>query len=277
MGPTLEPKYAEINAITANWQQGDCFVGQSEFTFKANPGHHIASPESLDADEDLYTQEIVGFCIISQTCDIVRCCKERPYLEISPIVEVSNEVLGDIERGSRPNYGYIPNLKEVRTVAHLDRVMTIEKSVVKGLNRTAGCNSDAERRSFAKALGRKRTRFAFPDDFVGVVDKLRKRLIEKHDKQSDEGKALRSLREIRVAASPSWGSAEIDLNFYFIKAESAETFEGKKWTELKESWMKILVPHSRYKNIFGEVITLEIMSAKDYVESDQLDLDHLSG
>ena len=119
-------------------------------------------------------------------------------------------------------------------------------------------------------------RFAFPNEFNKLASKLRDRIIEKHDKQSPEGEALRSLDEIRVCAAPSWQDDEIDLHFYFIRKPEEKTFKGTSWDELFKKWMALLKEDEKFKNIGGEVTTLEVLSAKEYVDSDQLDLDHLS-
>jgi hypothetical protein len=139
--------------------------------------------------------------VLTQTCDIVRKSLDRPFIEVSPIVEVIKHHVHDIERGRRPLYAIISSLRKSRLVADLDRTMTVEKAVVAKWSRTPGCHTDDERRRFAQALARKRVRFAFPDDFTVFAERLTSRLVEKHDKQSDEGRELHSLREIRVHAA----------------------------------------------------------------------------
>ncbi|MCB0363424.1 MAG: hypothetical protein KDD35_11910, partial [Bdellovibrionales bacterium] len=242
----VEPKFAEINKITDGWSQGDCWLGSCEFVFVPTTDHHIASEYELEEDDDVFIQEVDGLCVISQTCDIVRCCKSRPYIEVSPLVAVEEERLEEVENGGRPNYGFLPLLKDKKLVVDFDRVMTLEKSFLKNVERVPGCNDDNERRSFAKALARKRVRFAFPTDFNGLVSKLRSRIKDKHGKESDEGEALRSLYEIRVAASPSWDEEEVDLFFYFIRKEEQPTFKGTDWDELCKKWMSYLKETGRY-------------------------------
>jgi hypothetical protein len=272
----VESKFQEINAITETWEQGDCHVDSHEFMFQSNPKHHIASDTNLEEQDNVYFQDVVGICIVSQTCDIVRCCKSRPFVEVAPLVEVDNTLIPSIAKGERPSYAFIPALKDLNLVADLNRVMTIEKSVLKNCKKTKGCTTDSEKRTFAKTLGRKKMRCAFPENFNASVKKLKNRLDEKHGKQTPEGRALRALREIRVTAIPSWAATEIDLHFIFIKLEDGDLFEGQKWSDLTESWLKLVKIEKPYKNVFGETITLENLSAKEYIESDQLDLDHLS-
>ena len=95
--------------------------------------------------------------------------------------------------------------------------MTVEESIMAAWKRTPGYINEADGRAFAQALARKRVRFAFPDDFTAWVDKLQRRLVDKHGKDSVEGRGLRALREIRVRAAPSWDAAELDTLFWFVR------------------------------------------------------------
>jgi hypothetical protein len=227
------------------------------------------SRDALSNDSDLVESEVMGFAVVTQTCDIVRACKSRPFIEVVPLVTVDERNLHDIQRGRRPQYAFIPALAEKYLVADLDRVMTLEKAVAIQWERILGCSTDGERRAIGLALARKRIRFAFPDDFTQFSRKLQSRLQEKHDKSSDEGDTLRALREIRVRASPSWNDSEIELMFWFIRNEDEPTFKGIGWHDLLKKWLD-------FQSVEGQVITLESLSAKDYVESDPLDFDYLS-
>ncbi|WP_219884569.1 hypothetical protein [Merismopedia glauca] len=119
-------------------------------------------------------------------------------------------------------------------------------------------------------------RFAFPDDFIKLAEKLQNRMQDKHNKSSSEGEALRALREIKVRASPSWNADEIELMFWFIREEEQNQFQGVGWDRLLEQWLKLLPESGRFQSIEALVVSLEDITAKEYVESDRLDLDHLS-
>src|SRR5262249_9108634 len=156
------------------------------------------------------------------------------------------------------------------------RVMTVEKPLLAKWGRIPGCSSDSEARAFALALARKRIRFAFPNDFVSLAKKLQNRLLDKHDKNSIEGRALRALREIRVHAAPAWSCNSVTLTFWFVRGDEEIDFEGKSWATLLERWLKLAPEAGRFEKVHGHVTTLEDMTAADYVHSDPLDLDHLS-
>ena len=273
-----EKKRDYVDAVLANWRQGDCVVGEQWFVHRIAAHIPLTEEAAYAAKEgtDLAEAEVRGFLILSQTCDVVRSCVARPYLELAPLVEIDASELRAVERGRRPRYAFVPALKTRNLVGDLDRVMTVEKAVVVSWERIAGCTTDREARSLAHALARKRIRFAFPDDFTSITGKLQSRIQGKHDKQSVEGEALQALREIRVRAAPSWEDDSVEIMFWFIRNEDQPNFSGQSWDRLLESWLKLVPATGRFSSVDGVVITLDDLTARDYVESDPLDLDHLS-
>jgi hypothetical protein len=269
---------ADIDAALASWRQGDCVLGVHWFLGRAAPACPLTdqSRDGCDAETGNYEGEVPGFAVLSQTCDLVRRCDQRPFVEVAPLIHLDDEEWRSAHRGRQPRFAILPALAERRMAADLDRVMTVEKAVVATWERVHGWHTDDEARAFALALARKRSRAAFPDDFVDVVRPLQNRIVEKHDKQSDEGRALRSLREIRVRAAPAWDACTVEVDFLFIRDEGAADFEGKAWVELLAQWLKRVPPSGRFHRIDGVVQTLDDLTARDYVESDPLDLGFLS-
>jgi hypothetical protein len=125
----------EIDLALSNWSQGDCTIGDDcWFVTRFDPQHPL-TPSSkdvaaADADADLAESAVSGFVVVTQTCDLVRSCLDRPFLEISPLVKVDAERLTEIKRIKRPSYAYIAGVAARFLVADLDRVMTVEKAVV---------------------------------------------------------------------------------------------------------------------------------------------------
>lgn len=268
----------KVDAALEEWRQGDFVLGEQGFVYRIDPQLPITE-ESLDAGaegSDLVESMVRGFVVVTQTCDIVRSCSKRPFVEVVPLVEVDEQRLNEIQRGRIPQYAFIPGCTEHFLVADLDRVMTVEKAVIAGWERKSGCQNDQDVRALGKALARKRVRFAFPDDFTEWTKKLQDQFKKKHGKFSPEGEALRSLREIRVRAAPSWNDSEIQLMFWFIRHEEQVQFQGTTWDILLQQWLKLIPQSERFQFVDGQVVTLEDITAKDYVESDALDLDHLS-
>ncbi len=277
---SIDEMSLQVDSKSAKWKQGDCVLGEQWFAFRFSPNHPITkvstkTTEEFGGEVDIAENEVAGFVVLTQTCDIVRTCQKRPYLEVAPLVEVDDSTLREVQRLKRPQYVVIPGLASKCFVGDLDRVMTVEKAVLLDWERVPGCLSDKDVRDFAVALTRKITRFAFPDDFVGFVQPLSKKIQKKHSKQSEEGEALRALREIRLRASPSWDAQTVNVSFFFILDDDTPSPGKKSWDELCDTWMG-LIPSSGRFTVSGETIILEEMTAKDYLESDRLDLDHLS-
>ncbi|MFM8297768.1 MAG: hypothetical protein ACKN9A_04955 [Microcystis aeruginosa] len=266
-----------INNELQKWCQGDFVLGEQWFVHRFNPQFPLI-PDSTKQDgeeNDLVESEVKGLVVVTQTCDIVRSCCKRPFLEVVPLVEIEAEQISEIKKGRRPQYAYIEGVAKLNLVADLDRVMTVEKALILQWNRQQGCVTDQEKRLLRQAIARKRIRFAFPDDFVQFVSKFQKRMQDKHTKQSDEGEALRALREIRVSARPSWNDENPELMFYFIREEEQDDYNGIGWDKWLDKWLNLLPKSGRFQSD-GLVVSLEDMTAKDYIESEQLDLDHLS-
>ena len=199
----------------------------------------------------------------------------RPFVEVAPLIEVSGPWVEDIRRLKRPAFAYVPGTVDKRLVADLDRIMTVEKAIVAGWPRTPGCETDGEVRDFAAALARKRSRFAFPDDFVVATRNLQERLIDKHNRQTGEGAHLRALCEIRVRAAPSWDDGEVHLSWWFIK--DADPVDAPvDWPLFVDQWIALFDQTGRFRLDPPIACRLEDMTARDYVESDRLDLDRLS-
>jgi hypothetical protein len=267
-----------IDGALGAWRQGDLALDELWFVHVGDAAVALsdAAAQSEEAGVQAFTSDVAGLVVVSQTCDIVRSCVTHPYVEVAPLVEVDEKRLLEVQRGRRPGRATLPSLAGARLVADLDRVMTLEKSVVATWTRTAGYVDDADGRRFAHALARKRVRFAFPDDFVAFARKLEERLKDKHDKDSDEGRGLRALREIRVQATPFWEASQVAVFFWFIRNGEDADFEGENWAALLAHWLKRLPASGRFKSVDGQVATLEDMSAQEYLDSDPFDLDHLS-
>jgi hypothetical protein len=269
-----------INAALEEWRQGDVALDQHWFIHAGDPTAPLteasAEAEPVDGAIQALTSEVEGLVVLTQTCDVIRDCTSRPYIEVAPLVRVAASDLLAIERGRRPALAALPALAARNLVVDLDRVMTVEKSVVAKWTRTPGYTSVADGRAFAQALARKRVRFAFPDDFTAFAKKLQGRLGDKHEKNTDEGRGLRALREIRVQASPSWEASSVELFFWFVRSDSNADFEGRRWADLLKDWLKLVPVSGRFTPVDGQVVTLDDMTGAEYVGSDPLDLDHLS-
>jgi hypothetical protein len=79
----------EIDTVLSKWSQGDCTIGDHWFVARFDPQRPL-TPSSqdvaeTDADADLAESAVSGFIVVTQTCDLVRSCVDRAFLEISPL------------------------------------------------------------------------------------------------------------------------------------------------------------------------------------------------
>jgi hypothetical protein len=268
----------QIDACLSDWRQGDIALEEHGFFHVGDPSVPLTDAAAQSQGDSMISilSFVEGLAVITQTCDLVRSCVARPFVEVAPLVRVTAEAFAEVARGRRPAYAVLPALRESLLVVDLDRVMSVEKSIVATWKRTSGYVDDADGRAFARELARKRERFAFPDDFVSFARKLESRLIGKHEKDSEEGRALRALREIRVQAKPSWDAEQVELTFLFIRHSAQSHFEGVGWDRQLTKWLELVPETDRFTTIYGQVAELEELTAAEYVESFQFDLDHLS-
>ena len=259
----------DVDNQLKRWRQGDFSRDCQRFVFVETSDPYGVS--CYDAEHG-----IQGMVVLTQTCDIVRSATERPFIEVCPLVALTEEKYALAAKGKSPRYAVVPGTQDNRLVADLDRVMTVHKCVVAGWNREQGCNSDDDRIRFAQALERKRGRFAFPNDFSEGIAKLRGHIFDKYRKLgSPAGEAYRNLEEIRVRAAPNWESDEVELTFYFII--SLSTNRSTIAPHIEDILKKIALP-GKYKFSCPPyyIATLDDLTARDYQESVSLNFEILS-
>lgn len=288
MGMTSPDQLPDPDATLQVWRQGDVtldadltFVHFADLSRPTSPAAHQAAEAMLRQGEALpegpvpLMDNVPGFVMLTQTCDIVRPSAERPYVEVAPLIMVSPDWLEDIRMLRRPAFAYVPALAEERLVADLDRIMTVEKAVVASWRRIPGWSTDSEIRAFAKALARKRARFAFPNDFNVATAKLQERFKKKHNRHHAEGAHLKAFSEIRIRAAPSWDSDQVAISLWFIKSGDPKGVPAA-WPDWIDAWTALFEESGRFQIETAVACLLQDMTARDYVESDRLDLDQLS-
>jgi hypothetical protein len=279
---------SEIDAAMQAWRQGDLVIDGVPFFLHLADLARPLTPEAraaVEAGPPPAGDNLVGVAsqprglvVVTQTCDVVRPSANRPFVELSPLVEVDAAVLEHVRKLRRPRYVYLPGVADLRLVADLDQTMTAEKAILARVARVPGCRDDKERRAFADALARKRARFAFPDDFTRAFRGVERRLKEKHGRDSGEGALARALREIRVRAAPGWDDPQVRLTFLFV-LEVEEPPPTQRDQEQVEDWLRRFDGSGRFRpdpDLPWLLCFLEDLDAREYVESDRLDLDDLS-
>lgn len=269
--------HEEIDGALANWRQGDCVLQSYGFLWRIDPERPLTDHAKAAAQggSDAAGRLFPGAVVLTQTCDLVRKCIDRPMVEIAPLVQLEATQVPSVRKGREPRFLYIPALADQGLVGDLDVRMTVEKSVVARWARAPGWSIDDEGRKLTRAIVRKTGRFAFPNDIVDMLRGFESRIKEKHGKKSDEGKLLNALEEIRLIASPNWDHHAMDLEFLVVIPESISDEDPILVSQLKQ-WRGLIAPTARVTSIEFSLEKFSIMSAQRYLESDPMDFDHLS-
>lgn len=198
---------ARAAASLSEWRQGDYVLDGCPFVQLA-PGE--GKPAAAEAVED---EACIGLVLVSQTCDIVG---DHPNIVLCPMVEVAEQDAANIKAGRTPQFAFIEHAPKPNIVADLSRMMTVDRALVAGWTRKQGFSDEELQHKFAYALERKFGRFAFPDAFNASIAKFHADIRKKHGKETDIGKALATLKEIRVRATPNWDANPADILLYFL-------------------------------------------------------------
>jgi hypothetical protein len=264
----------DIQDRLAEWQQGDFTFDCAEFLFLDQ------SEDKNEPYEPLLDASIEGCVVISQTCDVVRDSTKIPNVTVCPLVKIDRQRVIDVEKGMAPRYGFLANVPE-GFVVDFSRAMSVSKNLLISWKQNRGCTNDDELLEFATSLERFFGRFAFPDAFSDSLRSLRSIVYGKHEKNSALGRALRSIRELRVYPHEDWANKEsVPVTFYLV-LEIEEDRELKDrdviWKEISEKLKGIdwVAPFSLHENEMY-LTTLTDMTAAEYLGSYPLDLNALS-
>ncbi|MDT9598554.1 hypothetical protein [Sphingosinicella rhizophila] len=250
--------------ILSDWRQGD-------FTLDADLEIPVLARDKKRSLFAGATGE--GMILVSQSCDILRGEGDRPFVQVSPLLSVSESDLNAISRRRKPQFATFPALEARGLVVDLDIVASAEKIVVASWTRHDGCADDYERQDFAAALARHKQRFAFSDDFNREIQPLRK-WIQKRAKQSGvNGEMIRAIEHVRVKC-PDWAAASLDLEFICVLNREPTITERRTWRSVQAEMETTIT--KAYPNSFLHLATPGELSLEDYRASVQLDLDGLS-
>ena len=274
---------ADVDRASQEWQQGDiASLGVAGWFGVAE----LALTEPMSKVRATNTTDNVGYAlatveslvVLSQTCDLVRAAKARPFVVAAPLVRLASKDAVAAARGRRPRYVAVPGIGADAFV-DLDVVVTFEKAVLLRVTRGAGVRTDQERRRFGVGIARSFSRFAFPDDLTASVRPMIRHIRDTHGRNSDQGRAYELLEEVRVTATPSWDADEVHVFVTFApptRLEANALVDDERWDQLVDGWLSRAVPFGKVAFIDGAMIPLDELTARDYVDSDQLDLDDLS-
>lgn len=264
----------DIQDRLAEWQQGDFTIDCGDLLFLDLP---VSEEEPY---EPVFDEGVAGCVVISQTCDIVRETEILPNVTVCPLVEVNDQRKSDIEKGQAPRYGLIDGVPE-GIVVDFSRAMSVSKNLLVTWGRQRGCSDEKHGIEFARSLERFFGRFAFPDAFNESLKSLRKAIYSKHEKNSDLGAALRSIRELRAHPHASWNNVDSVPITFFVVLEG----DGEREVQDRNAISKAISDKFTGIEWHGPfslhdpglyLTTLSDMTAAEYLNSYPLDLNALS-
>ena len=268
-----------VDNHTQLWRQGD-IVELGALAWFAEPRLALTSQSAALSEDQLSSiiADIDQLAIVTQTCDIVRDCRLRPFILLAPIIKLPEPTAGEARRGTRPRYVPVPGHGEDSFI-DLDYVVTAEKSLLLKFAPKRGLPDEQSQRWFGTGVARVFSRFAFPDDLYDALRGLVTRVKRKHARNSREGRALEALAEIRIQGTPSWDAQEIDVFIVFSTAtrrEATEVMTDDEWDTNIDKWLERAEPHGVIRSVGGAMIPLDELTAREYLDSYPLDLEHLS-
>jgi hypothetical protein len=155
-----------------------------------------------------------GVAIISQTCDIVR--EGPPRLLVAPLVKLDGQIAAEARSGRRSQYVEVPS-GGTDAFVDLDGVAALMKSnpILAQANRTLFADEDIRR--FSWAVGRRFSRFAFPDEIVPWFQPLTDVVKKKYSRpESAEGKLFNRVAQFRIEAAGGWTEPPYSLTLVII-------------------------------------------------------------
>lgn len=191
---TLDP---ETVAALSDFRQGDHLPDIDRLYLTASSGSPMLVP----------TPD--GAVVVSQTCDVVQ--SSRLAVQLAPLVRLSGITAEEARDGKWPRYVYLPELGE-GGFADLEVVATVEKPALRGRRHLRGVVADDDVRRFSLAVGRKFSRFAFPDEVVAWLHPLEEVALSKTRRStSPEGRAFARVEQLRIESETGWGSPPYEL------------------------------------------------------------------
>jgi hypothetical protein len=257
----------------ADWRQGDVLAINWADHFGLAAGPLSGAPISAPFPPELVAlrHDVEAVAVISQTCEVVATAEEQPFIEVAPVVRLEGNIAGLAGKGWSPRYAPIPALG-LDAFVDLDMPSRLEKSVVRGVGRQRGCLTDETARRFAKHVGHKYSRPAFPDDIVASFRDMIDRIKGKVGKGSDEGRRADLLDDVRVLVTPEFWATKIKLFFYFVlpSTEDGIVFDPPVWDEQIDEWLQRCKLNERVEAVDGMPISKDVMTAEAWDDSDSV-------
>ena len=156
--------------------------------------------------------------LLTQTCDLQFTTSAEHRCLVAAVMHVPEKFAYEALRGRRLGFAGLPWVG-LTAVADLSRITTVERSVLVGAVSRGRPRTLREQLHFAETISRYLTRPALPDPVNEVLAPFVKRIAEKHDRESAEGRCAHKVSELRVEATPDIDYEKPALNVLMILGE----------------------------------------------------------
>lgn len=137
-----------------------------------------------------------GVVVITQCCDLARGGKG--YAHVAPVVILSGDEAAGAKSGRSPRFVWIPRLGENHFV-DLGTICSVENGLLKNTTRRKFLPDDWARHMFGRRVGRRFSRFAVPDEFSPMLQRLKDLVRRKYGRSgSSFGQALEQLAHLQL-------------------------------------------------------------------------------
>ncbi|WP_237506608.1 hypothetical protein, partial [Streptomyces sp. SID8380] len=155
-----------------------------------------------------------GAALITQTCDVV--LSDRLTAHLAPVLQLTPAEAKANRNGRRPHLVHLPELGDCY-FADLTYVATVSKSVIAAAERKPGVESIDAVRKFGQRIGRRFSRFAFPDEVVPWIRPLQALVESKVSKEASPiGWALSKVASLRLECAGEWEVAPYPLTLCVV-------------------------------------------------------------
>lgn len=155
-----------------------------------------------------------GVAVVSQTCDIAH--SKTDMVQVCPLVELPKDKAKEALEGHTPRLVFVHDQGPL--FADLDIVATVHMACLENAGWHPSCASSTPegQRKFARAVARKASRAALPDDVVPFVNPLRMKAKKKSLKEASPWyPVFKDVAEIWVGAPNGWARWRDDFVMVF--------------------------------------------------------------
>ena len=156
--------------------------------------------------------------VLTQTCDLQETTPTECFCLVAPVMRVEPALAHEALRGRRPSLAALPWVDD-QSVADLSRITTVERSILLSAIGGDRPRNPTERLHFAETVSRYLTRPALRGDVNDLLTPFIKRIAEKHDRDSPEGRCAHRVSELRLEAMSDLDHPAPALNVLMILEE----------------------------------------------------------